>query len=488
MAEPTMRRQPRSFQARRVPDGRSEAASASNIRSRSQPGDVPRSVAALLSAIVPGLGQAFNRRPRAMALFLVPVLVLAGAIAVVLATTPRPVLLVRLVEPGVLQALLVLDVVLLGWRLVAVGHAFLDRRYPRRPGPAAVVVAVALVAVTVAPHLLAGSWIDAAQSAFGRIFQADAASAGGAPMPALPLADRINILIVGIDKIPGRTATLTDSMMVASLDPVGRTVSLVSLPRDLVNVPLGNGSEFGPKLNSLWGYAERHPDEFPKGGMAALESAVGALLGIRIDYYARMDFIGFVKMIDAVGGVDITVQHGFVDPLYDGYGVKKRGYAVTAGWHHFNGVAALAYARSRQATGESDFRRAERQQEVLLALRDKLLARGELFWRVPELLSTFGDMVATDVPVQLLPSLAAIVDDMGAGGATRVVIAAPLVRPGRSEYGSVQVPDLAQIRQVAAGLFTTPGTPPLPWPAASPSPGTKARASSSPAPAASAAP
>ena len=75
-------------------------------------------------------------------------------------------------------------------------------------------------------------------------------------------------------------------MIVASLDPVGHTVSMVSVPRDLVNVPLGNGDVLGPKLNSLMSYAERHPDEFPKGGVRALQDAVGALLDIDIQYYA----------------------------------------------------------------------------------------------------------------------------------------------------------------------------------------------------------
>ena len=110
-------------------------------------------------------------------------------------------------------------------------------------------------------------------------------------------------------------------MMVVSLDPVGRTVSMVSIPRDLVNVPLGDGNVYGPKLNSLMCYADRHPDAFPDGGIAALEDAVGALLGIPIHYYARIDFVGFIAMVDAVGGVDINVDEGFSRPSYDGFGL-----------------------------------------------------------------------------------------------------------------------------------------------------------------------
>jgi anionic cell wall polymer biosynthesis LytR-Cps2A-Psr (LCP) family protein len=191
-----------------------------------------------------------------------------------------------------------------------------------------------------------------------------------------------------------------------------------------------------------------------------------------------MDFAGFVKMIDAVGGVDLTVSHGFTDPEYDGYGFKTKGYTITPGAHHMNGVAALAYARSRYATGESDFKRAERQQEVLVALRDKLLDGGSLVWRVPNLLTSLGDFVTTDVPIDLLPSFAAIADEMGRGGITRVVISAPLVRPGRNEYGSIQIPNIAKIQAVAATLFTTPGVPPTPWP--TPTPGPSAAAKTAP--------
>ena len=97
------------------------------------------------------------------------------------------------------------------------------------------------------------------------------------------------------------------------------------MPRDLIDTPLGNGDIFGPKLNSLMSYADRHPKHFPKGGMRTLEDAVGALLDIPIHYYARLDFRGFIKMVDAVGGVDIVAPRAFEDPGYDGYGLGTQG-------------------------------------------------------------------------------------------------------------------------------------------------------------------
>jgi LCP family protein required for cell wall assembly len=195
-----------------------------------------------------------------------------------------------------------------------------------------------LLGLVVAPHLLAHGWGTAANSTFQRVFSGNLALAeGSGAQPAGArdpgFSERINMLVIGIDKTPDRTATLTDTMMVLSVDPVGETVSMLSLPRDLVDVPLGNGDRYTAKLNSLYSYADRHPEEFPDGGLRALEDAIGALLGIPIHYYALMDFVGFVKMIDAVGGVDIDVTHGFYDPEYDGYGMQGFGWGVEPGLH-----------------------------------------------------------------------------------------------------------------------------------------------------------
>jgi len=277
--------------------------------------------------------------------------------------------------------------------------------------------------------------------------------------------------VIGVDSVPGRTATLTDTMMVVSFDPVGKTASVVSLPRDLINVPLGDGDTFGPKLNSLMSYADTHPKTFPKGGMRTLQGAIGALLGVPIQYYARMEFSGFISMVDAVGGVDVTVARAIDDPGYDGFGEGKRGWSITAGTHHLDGANALAYARSRKSLGESDFTRAGRQQQILVALKQAAMKGGSLFWSLPALLDAVGDSVRTDVPVERLPQLAAAIDEMDAGGVTRAVINHPLVRSVDTRYGSSLQPDLAAIREVAAKLFPSPGGTPEPWPtpAATPS-------------------
>ena len=373
------------------------------------------------------------------------------------------------VAPAVLGSLLTLNVLLLAWRLVAIGQSFLDTRRHGPTGRLGVIGIVLIVVFVAVPHLLVYRYGTAFGATFARIFDGTELAAAGRPVDAGPGPnERINVLVIGVDAVPGRAATLTDTMMMVSFDPVGKTASVVSLPRDLVNVPLGDGNEFGPKLNSLMGYADTHPELFPAGGIQALQDAIGALLGVPIHYYARMEFSGFIAMVDAVGGVDIKVAKAIDDPGYDGFGEGKRGWSITAGKHHLDGANALAYARSRKSAGESDFTRAGRQQQILVALKDAATKDGSLFWELPALLDAVGGTVRTDIPVERLPQLAAAIDEMGSGRITRAVIRHPLVRTVDTKYGSSLQPDLEAIREIAARLFPAPGGTPLPWPTPKP--------------------
>jgi LCP family protein required for cell wall assembly len=441
-------------------------------RVRLETGPIDRRLAAAgLSAVLPGLGQAFNRRSGLATLFLVPSLLILGLGVLLLSTQSLTRLAAFVVAPPVLGALLTINLLLLAWRLLAVGQAFLDtgRHGPTgRMGVVGIVVIAILVAV---PHVLAYQYGSAFGAAFAQMFE-DERGAGADAGP--PLDERVNVLLIGVDATRLRTATLTDTMMVVSIDPVGDTVTMLSVPRDLIDVPLGNGDTFGPKLNSLMSYADEHPDEFPDGGVATLEKAIGALLGIDIHYFAELKFGSFIRMVDAVGGVDIDVDQGFDDPTYDGYGLEGRGWSITPGLHHLDGRNALAYSRARKAAGESDFTRALRQQQVIIALRDAVTRDGSLLWELPDLLAAVGDAVRTDLPASRLPQLAAVIDEIDDDAITRSIIRHPLVRSVDTRYGSSLQPDLAAIREVADGLFPEPGVEPTPWPTPEPTPKPKA--------------
>lgn len=428
-----------------------------------------RILAALASALVPGLGQLVNGRLLVATLFAVPAVLAAALVAGILTRVPAMQLAATVVDPAVLRTLMTVSLVVLAIRVVAVLHAFFDRRYAWLPRPVALASLIVILGITAAPHAIAHWYAQTAEGAFASFFAGDAAAASderAAPAPLVPTADeRVNILVVGIDTRRNHVATLTDTMMLASIDPVLGTTTLISIPRDLVNVPLGNGDVFGPKLNSLYGYAKRHPDEFPKGPMRSLQDAVGALLKVRVQYYAEMDFKGFVRLIDGIGGVRVKVAKTLVDESYDGFGTGQRGLWIEKGTQVLDGATALAYARVRYATGESDFTRQRRQQQIIVALKRQLLEGGSLFERLPTLLETVGTYVRTDIPPSLLPELAALLDSSRDAKVTSLVIQRPLVKgTSLAPYGSVQVPRLKKIRAMATALLPPPGRAPSAWP------------------------
>ncbi len=425
--------------------------------------------------MLPGLGQLANGQPRLGTLFLAPSLVVLGIAWLIVQGTPTMRLLASLIAPSTLGAVLVLNALVLGWRLVAVVQAFADPRYRGRPSGRALAWLAAVVLFVAIPHLYAG-WVGySAFDNFKRVFGTEAKDPRATPGPAAN--ERLNVLLIGVDSAAGRSQALTDTLIVVSVDSVGRTVSLLSIPRDLVGVPLGNGNIYAPKINSLLSFANRNRSEFKDGGQPALQRAVGALLGVPIHYYAKVNLAGFVRMVDAVGGVDVEVQRAMSDPNYGGFGVGP-GWSIATGSHHLDGANALAYSRIRKSPGESDFTRAERQQQILLAVRNAAV-KGNLLFSLPTLLDAVGGTIQTDLPAERLPELAALADEIGAAATARVVIRSPLVHSAANRYGAVQVPNLAAIRAVAARLFTEPGTPPTAWP--TPLPGTTPRPARSPA-------
>ena len=240
---------------------------ARRIRPDTGPTDRRRLAAAGLSAVLPGLGQAFNRRRRLALWFVVPSLILLAVALLVLQLQSPTRLAAWAIAPSVLSALLLLNLLVLVWRLAAVGQAFLDTERPGPTGRLGIVGITLIALVVTVPHLARLAIRNARRRHVREHLRRPGPqrATGPSPSPAPALTERVNVLLVGVDATDKRTATLTDTMMVASLDPVGHTVSMVSVPRDLVNVPLGNGDVYGPKLNSLMSYADRHADAVPGG-------------------------------------------------------------------------------------------------------------------------------------------------------------------------------------------------------------------------------
>ena len=201
----------------------------------SGPIDRRRLVAAGLSAIIPGLGQAFNGRRRLTFLFLTPSLILAALGGVIWATQTPTRIAAWAVAPTVLSALLTLNLLFLLWRLTAVGQAFLDTRRHGPTGRLGIIGIAVIMLLVVLPHVAVYRYGTAFGDAFARIFDEEglAADSRRRRPGARRRTSGLNVLVLGLDAAPGRTTILTDTMMVVSFDPVGKTASMVSLPRDL---------------------------------------------------------------------------------------------------------------------------------------------------------------------------------------------------------------------------------------------------------------
>jgi LCP family protein required for cell wall assembly len=210
----------------------------------------------------------------------------------------------------------------------------------------------------------------------------------------------------------------TDVIMVASLDPATGRAALFSIPRNMVQVPFPDGAglpyrEWPEMINALYGYGTANPQLFPGGndpGANALKSAIGALLGIPIHYYAMVNMQGFVEVVNALGGVTIDVQFPMQVRLSPpGPGDEWRIYDIPAGRQHLDGYAALAYARSR--TGNSDYHRMHRQRCVLGAVAREA-DPAALLLAFPTLAEVIKGHVQTDIPLELLPELIRLGDGL----------------------------------------------------------------------------
>jgi LCP family protein required for cell wall assembly len=224
------------------------------------------------------------------------------------------------------------------------------------------------------------------------------------PPPAVtpPAAgERINVLVMGIDRRPSEKCPCrTDTMIIASLDPKTASAGLVTIPRDMyVPIPAVGDA----RINQANWYGDLY--KVPGGGPALAKQTVEYNLGRKIHYYVLVDFAGFRKVIDTLGGVDIDVPKAIDDPTYpdDTFGIRP--LHIPAGHIHMNGDMALSYARTRH--GDSDFGRSKRQIQVIMAVRDRAL-QIDLLPKLPLLISQFAGAFQTDITPQQVIALAPI--------------------------------------------------------------------------------
>lgn len=271
---------------------------------------------------------------------------------------------------------------------------------------------------------------------------------------------RINILLLGRagEKYPGRN--LTDTIMLMSIDMEKRKVALLSLPRDLF-VTLPEAGLSG-KINSFYQYGLSNGD-----GPETIRAAVETVTGQPIHYSFILDFDGFEKVIDALGGIEVDVVKDFYDTRYPGKNYSYETFELKKGWQHLDGATALKYVRERHDDPEGDFGRAKRQQQVITATREKAFSTEVFlrFDRVNKLFEALGESVETDATLPELENLFALSKKIDTRNIETYVVDAwkkeSLLRVSHTELGGVRafillprIGNWNEIREKSETLFS----------------------------------
>ncbi len=439
-------------------------------------------VAAGFSLILPGWGQIYSGRRRIGYGMLL--LTTGVVMSTLIFLSKGKLYLAKLsVDPEILLTALVSNALLLMYRVFAVVDAFLGARAGTSPiGWWRLTAFAGLVVAVFAPHAFVARRQLAAHDLLTTVFASSPQAS--TPAPSQPIGtgengstatstaafasplwegrERLNILLLGGDAGVGRRDLRTDTMIVVSIDPLTGWAAMFSTPRNFVEVPLPDGvgrwadcNCYPGYLNDLYDRGLRYPDVFPGGpntGANAIKAGLSAMMQIDIHNYALVNLEGFVALIDALGGVTITVTEEVYDSEYPHEDGTTEVIDIKEGTHDMDGHLALAYARSRRMS--DDYNRMGRQRCVLEAVLEQSDAT-ELLVNFPKLAEVIKDSMETDIPVDLLPDLielASIVD-------TEQIVSVRFIPPryvaGRNESG-FPIPSLDEIRRVVAGVMELP--------------------------------
>jgi LCP family protein required for cell wall assembly len=469
--------------------------------------------AAFLSLVFPGLGHLYAGAPmRALGFAALPILAVALGAGLFI-RLDRLELVGVLVNPFVLTSVFVVNILALLYRLVAIVDAYRVAEFMNayassgsgRLGPArmprnvlSIAGLLAVILVMAGSHVVVARYDMLAQDLLtsGCIFvgdeiagecdeptpspdasdpaapSSDATPTGppsaeptpaGSAVPSVSIApwdgkERLNILLIGADVQGG--GHNTDTLITVSVDPVTRQVAMFSLPRDTKEVPIPAGPArsvwgrtYGNKINSFFVNNRRRSDLWPGSnrtrGYNALKSVLGELYDLDIKYFVEVDFEGFKKVVDAMGGVTINVQVPIVDNAFPiGHNKSYRLY-IPSGLQHMDGTQALRYARSRNTS--TDFDRGARQQRVLLSMREQADPQA-LIPRLPELIDALKSSIKTDIPLDQIDELLGLASDVDTTD-IRSYVFAPPVYQREVLTGYWTIPYVDKIRQTVRNAF-----------------------------------
>jgi LCP family protein required for cell wall assembly len=268
-------------------------------------------------------------------------------------------------------------------------------------------VAVLLVGVLTSGYLIGKGYLTARQVFRGG--GGSAALSGDISKLRGEGDGRINVLLLGRGGDGHEGADLTDTILIASIDPIHKHAALLSIPRDLY---VQTDSLGAMKINAVFANAKNRvlngeqvssqAEKAETAGLEELEKVIEQTVGIPMHYHAAIDFEGFKQAVDAVGGVEINVTN----PVHEVMHIDGRRYMldVKKGHQKFDGFRALAYSRSRYTSQRGDFDRSERQRTLLMGLKDKVFSLGTLGnpAKLNQMLNAFGSRVRTNLSMDEL--------------------------------------------------------------------------------------
>lgn len=269
---------------------------------------------------------------------------------------------------------------------------------------------------------------------------------------------RTTVLIMGLDVRPGARALRADSLIILTLNPQTNSAGMLSIPRDMaVRDPMTGETV---KVNTIYGLGEIRG--YQGGGPEYMRQTLSEVTGYPIDYQVTVNFAGFKQIIDLIGGIDIDVPKDIIDDKYptEDYGTEQ--LFIPKGRQHMDGELALKYARTRH--GDSDYGRAARQQQVIMAIKDKVTQPGQmaaLLPRIPGLAIAMANSVQTNMPVERAIALARALDKANLENVTRVVVDSKMGKVTEDpKWGYLLTPDMNKVRAAAEAIFAdAPGGP-----------------------------
>jgi len=276
--------------------------------------------------------------------------------------------------------------------------------------------------------------------------------------------NQINILLLGIAGKGKPGQFLTDTIMVASIEPKTNRVALLSIPRDLyVKIPNTN---IQTKINSVYQYGLSNNNNDSDAAAKVIEKTITDITSLDINYYVVLNFDGFQKAIDDIGGINITSERDLYDARYPGPNYSYETFRLSKGFHHLDGATALKYARERHNDPEGDFGRAKRQQQIMQATKNKIFSVGTLFnvFALNNLFDTLGENIRTDINTENLASFFELAKKLDTNNINNVVVDAwnkdSLLKVSHVQYGSIaafvlipRVGNYSEIQDLAQNIF-----------------------------------